>query len=328
MKAKDLSAQLASRVESIVAELLPKGKRAGNYWQAGDAFGSAGSSLYVHLSGQWRGNWRDAATGERGDLIDLIALQRGASLGEAMAIAAQMIGQEQRRDNFKPVEEQKPRDNVKAASGLWQRARPLTTSYGQHGQAYLQGRGLSLHNIFDLRFLKNAWVMVDGSRREFPAIIAAVRGESGEVVGVHRTFLDPTTPAKAPIKDPKRALGHLTGGACWLRRSGECLIVAEGIETALSIGMVFPGAALAAGLTAHHLAEMNIPRNYSRILIAADNDEAGQNAAARLTERVKEGRECVATAVSQFGDFNDDLNRLGLAEMRRKVKAMVKQQTR
>ncbi len=323
MKAKDLSAQLASRVESIVAELLPKGKRAGNYWQAGDAFGSAGSSLYVHLSGQWRGNWRDAATGERGDLIDLIALQRGVPLGEAMAIASQMIGQ----DDFKPTEAAKPRDNVKAASGLWQRARPLTTSYGQHGQAYLQGRGLSLHNIFDLRFLKGAWVMVDGSRREFPAIIAAVRGESGEVVGVHRTFLDPTTPAKAAIKDPKRALGHLTGGACWLRRSGECLIVAEGIETALSIGMAFPGAALAAGLTAHHLAEMNIPKNYSRILIAADNDEAGQNAAARLTERVKEGRECVATAVSQYGDFNEDLKRLGLAEMRRKVKAMVKNQT-
>ena len=49
-------------------------------------------------------------------------------------------------------------------------------------------------------------------------------------------------------------------------------IVAEGLETALSLGMAFPTVSLASGLTAHHLSVMEIPPFYRRVMIAADND--------------------------------------------------------
>ena len=59
----------------------------------GDVHNNAGNSLFVHLKGNQVGRWKDAATGERGDLLDLIKHARGHSkLGHAMAEARQILG--------------------------------------------------------------------------------------------------------------------------------------------------------------------------------------------------------------------------------------------
>src|SRR6201995_1184645 len=52
------------------------------YWRVGDVANSRGRSWFVRLSGPDHGKgaagkWTDAATGEHGDLLDLIALSRG-----------------------------------------------------------------------------------------------------------------------------------------------------------------------------------------------------------------------------------------------------------
>ena len=308
MRAREISNLLADRAEEIVRQLLPGGKPAGNYWQAGDVHGVRGTSLFVHLVGDRRGHWRDAATGEHGDLLDLIAQQQGLSVSGAMKFALDMLNHPENRD-LRPVQrlkaEKPARDTRKAAKALWDRSRPIMTSYAHHGQAYFEARGIKLKNIHDLRFHHAAWldvtgidipdhypVMIRQDRRvaSLPAIIAAVRNAGGDLQAVHRTFLDPVLAEKAAVDEPKRALGLLTGGACWLRRSGPCLILAEGIETALSIGCAFPGAALAAGITAHHLTEIALRAACDRVLIAADNDPAGLRAAATLTDRLTDGR--------------------------------------
>lgn len=341
MRAREVSTLLADRAEEIVQKLLPGGKRAGNYWQAGDVQGNTGTSLYVHLVGDRRGHWRDAATGEHGDLLDLIAEQQGLSVPDAMKHALDMLGNPDR--DLKPVQRikaEKPvRDTRKAAKALWARSRPIMTSYAAHGQAYFDARGITLKNIHDLRFHHAAWldvtgvdipdhypVMVKQDRRiaAIPAIIAAVRNACGDLQAVHRTFLDPVLAEKAGVDEPKRALGLLKGGACWLRRCGPCLILAEGIETALSVGMAFPGAALAAGITAHHLTEIELPGTFSRIMIAADNDEAGTRAADALTDRLK-GR-TVITVLPRAKDFNDDLLADGLMAMKQHVIRQIKHQ--
>jgi hypothetical protein len=337
MRARNLSEALAVRADQIVPQLLPSGKRAGNYWQAGDVGGGAGTSLYVHMAGVRRGHWRDAATGEHGDLLDLIAVQNRISLSEAMIKAEELLG----GGHFSPIQPQKPakppRDTRRSALKLWERARPILTPYAAHGQAYFEARGIKLANIRDLRFHKAAWVDVTnqtvpdhypvksmrGDRRiaTLPAVIAAVRDVTGELVAVHRTFLDPVEPIKAQIDEPKRALGLLTGGGCWLRRGGVCLIVAEGLETALSLGGAFPKAALAAGITAHHLTEMTIHSAYERVLIAADNDDAGRRAASVLTNRLED--RFVITVFPRLKDFNDDLIADGLDRMKRGVTKQV-----
>ena len=78
--AADLARRLARDAEAVCRHYLSNGHREGRYWLVGDVANTPGRSLFVRLSGPdsgkgAAGKWTDAATGEHGDLLDLIALQ-------------------------------------------------------------------------------------------------------------------------------------------------------------------------------------------------------------------------------------------------------------
>ena len=61
---------------------LSDGRRRGNYWQVGDVRNTVGRSMFVRLNGPASGKgavgrWQDAASGEHGDLLDVIRESRG-----------------------------------------------------------------------------------------------------------------------------------------------------------------------------------------------------------------------------------------------------------
>ena len=95
MNASTASALLAQRAESVCAKYLPHGRKQGRYWCAGDVRGTPGRSLFVRLAPPGiPGKFTDAATGEHGDLLDLIRLATGArSLREALAEARRFLAQ-------------------------------------------------------------------------------------------------------------------------------------------------------------------------------------------------------------------------------------------
>jgi phage/plasmid primase-like uncharacterized protein len=146
------------------------------------------------------------------------------------------------------------------------------------------------------------------------------------VTGLHRTFLSAAAPRKANIEDPKKALGGLHGGGAVLAATGKCLVIAEGIETALSIRTAFPGIALIAALTAPHLALLQVPDRFTRIAIAADPDIAGLSAAATLANRLAgEGRPArIILPGESEGDFNDLLMTGGAPAIRARVNAQLR----
>src|SRR3981189_2603950 len=96
--AADLARRLARNAEAVCRHYLSNGHREGRYWLVGDVANTQGRSLFVRLSGRDQGRgppakWTDAATGEHGDLLDLIALNRGLdrlrdTLDEARAFLA------------------------------------------------------------------------------------------------------------------------------------------------------------------------------------------------------------------------------------------------
>src|SRR3984885_371545 len=81
-QAAELAQHLARHAEAVCRHYLSNGRRHGRYWIVGDVYDTPGRSLYVRLAGPESGpgaagRWTDAASGEYGDLIDLIALNRG-----------------------------------------------------------------------------------------------------------------------------------------------------------------------------------------------------------------------------------------------------------
>jgi hypothetical protein len=82
LSAGELARRLSSHAEAVCRHYLKAGRKEGRYWLVGDTSGAPGRSLYVRLSGPESGrgaagHWTDAATDEHGDLLDLIALNRG-----------------------------------------------------------------------------------------------------------------------------------------------------------------------------------------------------------------------------------------------------------
>ena len=74
--ASELSHRLAAQAEAVCRAYLPNGRRHGRYWIAGDVTGARGRSLFVKLSGDGPAAGPMRASGEHGDLLDLIRLNK------------------------------------------------------------------------------------------------------------------------------------------------------------------------------------------------------------------------------------------------------------
>ena len=73
---------------------------------------------------------------------------------------------------------------------------------------------------------------------------------------------------------------------------------------------------MVAGLSANHLAALLFPASLRRLYVANDDDPAGDAASATLTGRAQTvGIEALRLS-PKLGDFNEDLRRLGLADLR------------
>jgi hypothetical protein len=99
----DVVERLAANAEAVCRNYLPNGRRQGRYWQVGDVHGAPGRSLFVRLRPSGKGTagkWTDAATGEHGDLLDIIRTSRGLkSFPDAIEEARRFLGMPQDDNN-------------------------------------------------------------------------------------------------------------------------------------------------------------------------------------------------------------------------------------
>jgi hypothetical protein len=73
--AAELAHRLAREAEAVCRHYLSNGRREGRYWLVGDVHNTPGRSMFVRLQQSTKGpagKWTDAATGEHGDLLDVI----------------------------------------------------------------------------------------------------------------------------------------------------------------------------------------------------------------------------------------------------------------
>ncbi len=320
MNATAVAAALGARAEEVCRRYLPHGRRHGRYWTAGDVRGARGRSLFVRLAPPGvPGKWTDAATGEHGDLLDLIRIASGAgSLRAALAEARAFLSLPPAAvaggsDSY---------DRTEAARRLWQRCRAID---GTHAEAYLHARAVHRCRFPALRFHPALFYRDGGGMRRLPALVAAVTGAGGSLTGVHRTWLDPARPAKAPVARPRKALGRVHGLAVRFGApAAGTLLVGEGIETVLSLVTAMPDTVAAAALSAGSLGAFAPPAGTARLVIARDNDPDGERAAARLARRCARAGVPAHVLVPEGADFNDDLLALGSAALAARIAPLVR----
>ncbi len=343
--AADLARRLASQAEAVCRHYLGNGRRAGRYWLVGDIANNPGRSLFVRLHGSEygagaAGKWTDAATGQHGDLLDLIALNRGLTrfadiLDEARAFLRlpRDTGEYEHGPHRagpgscharRSLRSTDPSD---AARRLFAMSQPIHGTLTEH---YLRHRAITvLSGIASLRFHPRCYYREHEHTpvEARPAMIAAVTDLQGDLTGVQRTWLDPSGSGKANVTTPRRAMGHLLGHAVRLGptigSARDTMAAGEGIETMLSLRCILMALPMTAALSSAHLGALQLPPALRRLYIARDLDSAGHVAAARLADRARDAGIEALVLSSRCGDFNDDLRRLGIDRLRADLRAQL-----
>ena len=170
---------------------------------------------------------------------------------------------------------------------MWKFSRPITEE--DAAGRYLRGRGITPPFSSVLRLHEALWYFNDKGERtgSYPAIVAAIQAPSGEVVALHRTYLQGINPpTKLQEKLTKATIKNgFKGAAIRLHKPSDVLAVGEGIETALSYAQLFNVPSWAC-MNTWGLENVEIPDQVRTVHIAIDNDDAGRNAAQKLAIRL------------------------------------------
>ena len=320
--ASDLARRLADNAEAVCRHYLSNGRREGRWWTVGDINNTPGRSTMVRLKSTDRGSagkWTDAATGEHGDLLDLITQAQGcATLADTLDEARRFLSlpQPELREPVTPA----PQGSPEAARRLFAISKPIR---GTIAETYLRSRGITdLRDCTSLRFHPRCYYRgdehdpADTAHDAWPALIAAATDLTGAITGVHRTWIDPSGKAKAPVSTQRRSMGLINGHGVRIGKVRGIVAVGEGLETMLALRSVLPGLPIVAAGSANHLDALLPPEGLHRLYVAEDDDPAGRRATASVIAKAEAAGVEAMRLAPALGDFNDDLRQLGRDALR------------
>ena len=232
----------------------------------------------------------------RQDISEVWSAQdrRTMTTSERMALAAQVMATTAQRE----AEQRKQwGENAQRIDRLRAECRPLIP--GDPVTLYLKGRGFGgvwpLPGVLRMHRALPYW---DGETKlgTYPAMVAPLTSPEGKLVALHRTYLcaDGRKADVPTVKKLTGTAGPLAGACIELHKPARGVIaIAEGIETALAAWCA-SGLPTVAAYCSGSLAAWQWPPGVQRLVIFADNDKAGREAAITLRARALAARLRVA----------------------------------
>lgn len=268
-------------------------------------------SFVIWTQGDAIGAWQDYATGEKGDVFDLIVylgrLSRwidaywwaleflGWGRGEVRSADAARLDRERIERDRRAAEARQKADDERVATkakGFWLSAAPEIR--GTPVWTYLtQARGLPLERLKNppgaIRYAPTLEHLdrESGELTEWPGMVSAMsHWQGGDIRAVHRTYLAPDGLGKAPVDMAKKMLGLARGCAIRVSKgAGDLtpekaakdgklspLIITEGIEDAITAAISRPQDRVWAAGSLSLLGTLGWPPCANAVVLVADND--------------------------------------------------------
>ena len=269
----------------------------------------------------------------KGDIYDFISMHKNLSLADSfpqiLAIAAAYIGIELENKQYSVTYKEDP-GAIAERNKRWEKekaetlakyelekeqSRLLAKSTYESGiyldAPYLSNRcGCKVVTPPGFRFLRSYYHTEE--KKNYPVMIAGLTRENN-FVGVHITFLSKDGTKKADILPNKKLLGISKGAYIRLYYpiGSDTLVITEGIETGMSawniLSKKYENLSCFAAGSAYNMKELNIPPNFTRIIIAADNGEVGMKQAEEAKAVFEKQKFIVSITYppEKFSDFND-----------------------
>jgi DNA primase len=227
----------------------------------------------------------------------------------------------QRRDDDRRAAERsdkaKRERSIHTARDIWRESKPAA---GTPVEAYLRSRSITVDIPPTIRFHPELQYRDDDIKTTLPAMVGAVQSPDGHICAIHRTYLAACGSGKANVSSVKKMLGPVQGCAIRFGRPDRALMVAEGIETALSIMQAFPpddsDAAVWGALSLNNFG-LWVPDRVGRLIYCCDNDNADPAKAEKIVwnaaqHHIDKGRDVRVCWATEGMDFNDMLNSPGV----------------
>ena len=255
-----------------IASALGSARRSGQWWRCVcPVHGSrTGRSLSLSLRDHPRGLAVRCHAGCRRDDVIAELRQRGLLAGYSGGVRPAPVT---------PRSDRRTHDYAgrrEISRRIWGEARDAR---GTPVERYLASRGITLSVPQSLRWAPRCR---HPSGIYLPATIARIDNVDDEVIGIHRTFLQPDGSRKANVEPVKAMLGRAAGGAVRLARAAETLVIGEGIETCLA-AMQVTGLPEWAALSTSGMMALLLPPIVGDVLIAVDRDASGAGERAART---------------------------------------------
>jgi hypothetical protein len=312
----EIACRLADRIDTLVVELLPAGRREGREWRAGSIAGEAGSSLGVHLVGSKRGIWADFATpNKKGDALDLVRAALGLGMRDAIGWSRRWLGIEdgiaEARRRLEPAAthpgEPEP-GGPERWRYPWRAARPIAGSLAEH---YLVARGLAFADPAGrvLRFATRRQRIAPAGKLECrPALLAQLCDvRTGTPCGIINIFLRPDGTDRLRDRKSKTLTGRGRGASVMLPAFDEPtmgLVVCEGVETGIAVHLSGLRPIWARGGAAN-LANFPLLPGIEALTVAADWDGPGMRAARAVAHRWRLAGRQASIVAPPAGDWAD-----------------------
>jgi hypothetical protein len=289
---KEICQRLNASAASLAPELVPNLKRDGGQLRAGDLEGADGRSLCITVRGPYQGMWRDFASDDRGDMLDLIARTRtGGDKGAALKWARSWL---QLDHEARPAPARPPRVNDndahqregrRRAEALWWNGQPYA---GSMAEEYDRGRGLFWHNTLGVyppcaRFHPAVYCVEVG--HELPAMLLHITGPRGEHAAVQILWLERRQGlvTKAALAAPKKVWGSYKGNSIQVwpgakqtlladAEEGELAMIGEGYEDAATAALSRPEFRAIAAVGLSNMGHLFLPRQIKTVRLLMQND--------------------------------------------------------
>lgn len=335
---------LGRAAETLAGELVPGGYRSGHYWIGrcpwrDDA--NAGS-FWVNLPGggvKRPGSFKDAATGEKGSVLDLVMKARDLDLHGALVWSRKWLGlsqveREQRVAAVSAARAATAADGADEVEALEKARKWAFAKYveakkrafmGSPADVYLRSRGIDVRKL--PRFPGVLGWLPDQMHREsglrFPVMVAGIQDDAGRTVAIHRTFLAADGAGKAPVTPVRKVWPREIEG-CMIRlwrgesnmsiadalKHGVCerWVVCEGVEDGLSLVLADPGRRVVCAYALGNLIKIRFPACCDELTISADNDWGKRQAKQQLEAAVGVHARRISKVLVARSAFGKDAN--------------------
>jgi DNA primase len=297
-----LKAGLLDNLETLVEEFYPP-----HLIHAAEQEIRVGNkgSLVIHRDGGWYSFEHE----EGGDILSFIMHEGEMSFADALEWAEDFLrscnGILQTTEESQSSDAIGKIDKTGIAQSIWESGVSIK---GTVAEKYLRTR--RIHSVLPhahtaLRFVPR---LKHSSGTHHPALIAKATTRENAFAGIFRTFLAPNGKSKAFVTPNKMRLGVSDGAAIRLSAGHPTeVLICEGLEDALSIQQTLPEMAVWCGMGAA-MRSILLPESVRSVIIAADNDEAGEKHSYALAKRLRlQGRHVKICRPLQHKDFNDVL---------------------